>query len=90
MAISPSPQVPDQGFRNRESGHSGITQHTPRPARPPTGQFRPLGAGLEHTYAVRTNGTITCCGATTTTDKPRPHLRPASALTPVADCRAVR
>ena len=31
MAISPSPQVPDLGFRNRESGHSGITQHTPRP-----------------------------------------------------------
>ena len=30
MAISPSPQVPDLGFRNRESGHSGITQHTPR------------------------------------------------------------
>ena len=29
MAISPSPQVPDLGFRNRESGHSGITQHTP-------------------------------------------------------------
>ena len=29
MAISPSPQVPDLGLRNRESGHSGITQHTP-------------------------------------------------------------
>ena len=31
MAISPSPQVPDLGFRNRESGHSGITQQSPRP-----------------------------------------------------------